>query len=314
MSQPLVTCIIPCYNRPAYVRDAIESALAQTYTALEVIVIDDGSTDDTPAVLASYGDRIRVLTQENGGSSAARNAGIAASAAPYLAWLDSDDAWLPEKIAVQVDVLEAHPEAGVAYTRCVDMDENGHPPAQPAPAIPPAVVRSDMLRLMVVESEVMPVSCLVRREALDEVGLFDPSYRFAEDWELNFRLARRYPFAYIDAPLSRVRIHPDRKTTSRWPHAQGQLMLRAAIEAARPELLAADPSPEMREALRRHDRKYAEAYYRIGRLELGRGDPAAARDNLRESMRRDPWLFKARTRYWEACLRSLGRGAGDRGA
>jgi glycosyltransferase involved in cell wall biosynthesis len=298
---PLVSCVIACYNRPVYVREAIQSALDQTYPNLEIIVVDDGSTDETPQVLASYGERIKVVRQDNAGTAAARNAGIAASSGKYLAWLDSDDAWLRQKIADQVAVAERHSEIGVVYTLCQAIDENGNPPApaEPLPR-PDEIIRDDILRMMVVESEVMTPSCLVKRSTLDSVGWYDPEYS-AEDWELNFRLAQRGPFALIPSPLTRVRIHNQRKTTDRWPHAQGLLKLRHKIEAAREKLLASDPSPEMQQAYERHRIKFADAYYRAGRLSLARGDDLEyARDSLKEAVRLNPRVAKYHTRRLQA--------------
>jgi glycosyltransferase involved in cell wall biosynthesis len=287
------------------VRYAIDSARAQTYPALEIIVVDDGSTDNTSDVLALYGDKITVITQKNSGTAVARNTGVAASKGEYLAWLDSDDAWLPQKIQAQVDAIERCPEAAVVYTRCNPMDENGEPKSPTEPIeIPEPVLRRDILAMMVVESEVLTPSVLVRRSALDRVGLFDPEYS-AEDWELNFRLARRYPFVYLDAPLTRHRIHDETKTKDRWPHALGLLKLRHKIEAARDEILAKDSSPAMVQAYERHRIKYAEAYYRVGKLALDRGDTDMAREMLDKALQLNPRVFKFYTRFWRAGLISL---------
>ncbi len=300
MTNPLVTCVIPCFNRPDYVRVAIDSVLAQTYQPIEIIVVDDGSTDDTPQVLATYGDRICVIRQENAGTAAARNTGIAASHGNYLAWLDSDDAWLPNKIAAQVQVAEEHPEAAVVYTTCQAVDSGGNPPPPVETiAVPPAVLRDDIMRMMVVESEVMPSSCLVRRDALDAVGWFRADY-LAEDWELHFRLARRFKFMQIDAPLTRYRVHESAKSKDRWPHAQGLLKLRREIEAARSDVLREDPSAAMRAAYDRHRIKFAEAFYRVGKLALDRGDVGLSRRSLREAIRRNPRVLKYYTRSLSA--------------
>jgi len=304
MKQPLVSCIIPCYNRPRYVRDAIDSALAQTYPNVEVVVVDDGSTDRTAEVLELYEDKIKVVRQDNAGTAAARNTGIDASTGEYLAWLDSDDAWTPRKIEAQVAAFERFPRAGLIYTLCNPMNEQGEPKSIDDFAIPDAVVREDIMHMLVVESEVLTPSCLVRRSALDSVGHFDPSYS-AEDWELNLRIARKYPFVYIDAPLTRHRIHDATKTKDRWPHAQGLLKLRHKIESMKDELLAADPSPAMRQAYERHRAKYAEAYYRVGKLALDRGDVEFARQMLDKALQLNPRVFKFYTRFLRAGMVSL---------
>src|SRR5690242_13247080 len=111
----LVSVIIPTYNGTAFLRETIDSALAQTYPAVEVIVVDDGSTDDTAAVIAEYGDRIKGIAQANSGTSAARNTGIRASSGDYIAFLDHDDLWAPIKLARQMRVLRDHPELGMVY-------------------------------------------------------------------------------------------------------------------------------------------------------------------------------------------------------
>jgi len=276
MNSPLVSCVIPCYNRGALVRDTIDSVLRQTYEPVEIIAVDDGSTDDTNDVLASYGNEIRVIRQENGGTASARNTGIRESKGKYLAWLDSDDTWLPEKTAAEVDVLERHAGVAQVYTAFVLMDVDGNPKATgERVAIPDAEIKADTLAMLLVESVVMPSSSMVRRSALDDVGWFDPSYDW-EDWELNFRLARKFPFAYIDAPLMRYRVHNNSKSADLWLHSQGMLQLRAKFEAARTEILAADPSTLLRDAYEKHRRKYADAYYRFGKSSLARGDIARA--------------------------------------
>ena len=107
---PKVSVIIPTYNRSKYVTKAIDSVLAQTYRDFEIIVVDDGSTDNTKEVLKPYTDRIKYLYQENTGVSAARNAGIRAAGGQWIAFLDSDDEWLPEKLSIQMDYLSRHNE------------------------------------------------------------------------------------------------------------------------------------------------------------------------------------------------------------
>src|SRR5512143_3730544 len=109
-SEPLVSVVMPVYNGARYLRQALESALAQTYRPLEIVVVDDGSTDETPAILAEFGTRIRALRQPNSGSAAARNAALDAARGELIAFLDADDLWLPQKLAVQVEYLREHPD------------------------------------------------------------------------------------------------------------------------------------------------------------------------------------------------------------
>ncbi|ETR72800.1 MAG: hypothetical protein OMM_07322 [Candidatus Magnetoglobus multicellularis str. Araruama] len=113
---PKIDVIIPVFNRPELVKEAIQSVLDQTYPNVEIIVVNDGSTDNTSAVLDSFHKKIRVIHQKNKGVSAARNTGIANSNAPWIAFLDSDDIWLPEKLSLQMAFLEKHPQAEICQT------------------------------------------------------------------------------------------------------------------------------------------------------------------------------------------------------
>jgi glycosyltransferase involved in cell wall biosynthesis len=305
---PLVSCVIPCYNGHRYVKFAIESALSQTYQSIEVIVVDDDSTDDTPEILAAYGDRIRVVRQSNAGCGVARNTGAAISSGKYLAWLDSDDVWLPNKIARQVAILEKREDIGQVHTRCWIIDEAGNPPAPVEPfPFPAEIIRDDILRTLVVDTDIFPSSCIVRRSTFEAVGGYNPAYRFSEDWELDLRLARATKFAFLDVALTCYRSHGESMSSHRWPHAVGRLQLQKQIEQVRQELLKLDPSPAMLTAYRTHSIKFADAYYKFGRYGLKNGDLNDAKTALREAIRRNPRVFKHYTRFLWSELLSLRR-------
>src|SRR2546427_4231674 len=125
MTKPVVSVVIPVYNGERYLADAIQSVLDQTYQNLEVIVVDDGSTDGSAAVAKRFGDAIRYVRQANGGVCQARNTGISVARGTYLAFLDQDDLWLPDKLAVQVAYLESHPEVGAVYCQCQVLENGG---------------------------------------------------------------------------------------------------------------------------------------------------------------------------------------------
>ena len=195
--KPLVSVVIPTFNYGHCVMDAVESALAQMYSPVEVIVVDDGSTDDTRARLEPYRDRINSVYQPNQGLSAARNTGIRAARGSLIALLDSDDAFHPRKLELQVAHLLAHPDVGVVAT-----DHFTDPGLQwPAIAEPVPVVRETLQRV-VATSRFAPSSVLVRRECFDAVGLFDTSLRSVEDKEMWIRLADRFTVDRLAAPLT----------------------------------------------------------------------------------------------------------------
>ena len=134
VGSPEVTVVIPSYNGVRYLGEAIESVLAQTHRSLETVVVDDGSVDETRALVARYGDRVRYLHQENRGLAAARNTGIRAARGTYLAFLDHDDRYLPEKIARQVAVFRERPPVGLVHTGWHFIDEHGRRVGQRAPS------------------------------------------------------------------------------------------------------------------------------------------------------------------------------------
>lgn len=198
----MVSAIIPTYNRRELVVHAVGTVLAQTMPVAEIIVVDDGSTDGTEAALReAFGDRIVYVRQANAGVSAARNRGLALARGRYLALLDSDDEWLPEKTARQVEWLEAHPDFGMVLCDVARTDADRRP-----------VDRLERRRLTpedgwvlkwaLLEPALAPVSALFRREVFERTGGFDESLRTAEDLDFHLRVARDWKIGVVDAVLA----------------------------------------------------------------------------------------------------------------
>ena len=201
-----ISVIIPAYNYARYLPEAIDSALAQTYPLLEVIVVDDGSTDDTPAVLAAYGNRIRVIRQQNLGVSAARNAGISAARGEYVALLDADDVWQPAKIETQMALFDSDPSLGLVHCGAESFDEQGRTIHFWREGMQGRVA-IDILRLEPVIAA--PSSNIVTpKRVAEEVGGFDTRMSGTEDWDFSYRVAARYEIGFTPEPLVRYRIHP----------------------------------------------------------------------------------------------------------
>ena len=192
-----VSVILPTYNRYAFVGQAIDSVLNQTYTDYELIVVDDGSTDNTPALLYQYGDRINVIRQENRGVSAARNSGIRSASGNAIALLDSDDYWLPKKLEEQVAFFEAHPDALICQTEELWFRNGKRVNPKKRHRKPSGMIFEKSLPLCLVS----PSAVMIRKLLLDEVGLFDETLPACEDYDLWLRIAWRYPVYLIDAPL-----------------------------------------------------------------------------------------------------------------
>lgn len=202
---PLVSAIIPTYNRGNLVGEAVDSVLGQTYPNVEAIVVDDGSTDDTQAQLKRYGNRIRVISQRNAGPSAARNRGIAASRGALISFLDSDDLWLPTKLERQVKLLQ---EAGETVPCClcnIMMRWNDREIASfEISALKPSVMEgiwNNVAEVLATRFVLFNQGAMVRRQALKTVGGFDESLRLLEDYELALRLSLQGPWAFVGEPL-----------------------------------------------------------------------------------------------------------------
>lgn len=241
-----VSAIIPTFNRAACVGEAIESVLAQTFPNYEVIVVDDGSTDDTAAVLAKFGERIRVLRQENRGVSEARNAGLRAARGEWVAFLDSDDLWIPEKLAVQIHDVQLHPEAVAHF---VDATMVGYPQGDISlfelrgcvETYRQAPLRSRPLG-DVLKVQFFTPTWLVKRAVLERTGQFHSDFHIFEDFELLTRAALEGPF-YINLSKGVVvrRANDDgvalsHQFNSRRPTALGNLCAIYAGLLQRPEV------------------------------------------------------------------------------
>ncbi|HEX8597882.1 MAG TPA: glycosyltransferase family 2 protein [Chloroflexia bacterium] len=198
--RPTVSAVITTYNYARFLPPAIESVLAQTLPADEIIVVDDGSTDDTAQVVARYADRgVRYVYKENGGGSSARNAGILASNCDFIAFLDGDDRWLPHKLERQVEQMVRYANVGLVSGGEWQVDARGeHPYLVARQAIEAAGVYKQML----VENFIGNTSlALVRRSVFDKVGMFDEKVPLGHDWDMWLRIAREYPISVIGEPL-----------------------------------------------------------------------------------------------------------------
>ena len=197
----LVSVIIPAYNAAGWVRRAIDSALAQQYEAREVLVVDDGSTDATPDILASYGESIRVLRQANGGLSSARNLGVDNARGEFLAFLDADDYWSPEKLVRQVRCMNDDPGLGFCSTRTRVVAPDGQPLGHwDCPRREGSILHALFLRHASIAGS--GSSVLARRHLFHQAGLFDTGLRSLEDIDMWMRLAAVSEYACIEEPLT----------------------------------------------------------------------------------------------------------------
>ncbi|MBL8163903.1 MAG: glycosyltransferase family 2 protein [Anaerolineae bacterium] len=203
-----ISVVIPTYNRADLVREAIDSLLTQTRPAQQIIVIDDGSSDETPQILKNYGEKICIIQQANAGLAKARNAGLRSVTGDFIAFLDSDD-WLPPtSLERRAAVLDAQPEIAAAYCNVQVTNWEGVP-LRLYTEVRPGPRRSGMIFAELARYNLMPpIAYMVRKTHLDSVGgFFAEDVPGVEDYDLWLRLAARYPFAYIDEPLAFYRVH-----------------------------------------------------------------------------------------------------------
>ncbi len=198
-----VTVVIPCYNAARTLKQSIQSALDQSHSEIEVVVVDDGSTDDPASVCASFNGLVRLVRQPNRGLSAARNAGVEAATGEYVTLLDADDLLLPNCIARRVEILEADPEIGLVAGWFREIDAEG----RTLDRVPERreVWREAPFRQAVRRNWGPPVGWTFRRDAFFRVGGFDPLLSSCEDWDFVIRVASRYGVGYDAEPSVRYR-------------------------------------------------------------------------------------------------------------
>jgi glycosyltransferase involved in cell wall biosynthesis len=256
MAEPCVSIVMPAYNRERYIGSAIDSVLAQTFADWELIVVDDGSRDGTRQIAERYADnhpgRIVVIAQANAGVVIARNAGIRAARGTYVAFLDSDDLWHPEKLARQVACFQQTPDASFIYTGYETIDTEGRTDRV---IRPDSRFRGHVPDLLWTEpNEILGPTLMIRRDALFAVGLFDERLRAAENVDLRLKLARLGPLEYVDAVLYRYRKHGDSLT------ADSAAMLEQMLKMIQCHF----DGPQEPAAQRLRNRALANYFYRLG--------------------------------------------------
>lgn len=215
-SNPKISVIIPTYNREQMIKEAIESVLSQTYKDFEIIVVDDGSTDNTKKVLGPYKDKIKYLRRENKGAAAARNTGIKHARGKYIGFLDSDDLWRPTKLEKQVEILDKYKDISVVYSNFIKIDENNRiiNTSDIKKYFPSGYIFREILLRKATCFLVQTL--LMRKKCFEEIGYFDTELKKGHDRDMIVRLARKYRFYGIKRNLFMFRIHNLTSRLSAW--------------------------------------------------------------------------------------------------
>jgi len=285
-----VTAAIVTFNRAAYLPEALESIFAQTLRADEVLVVDDGSTDETEAVLERYGDRIRYVRQENAGRSAARNRAVDETRTPYISFLDSDDRWTADKLALHVPVLDASERVGLVHShvdvvggdgRTLEDETRRHHELFSA-----AHRKGVTYAGYAFDCRCFSSAITARVDAIRQVGLYDPAL-LLDDYDLYLRLALDWEIVFLEGePVARYRLHEGQMTT--YELTQGQ------IQTAEKHLALLDSRPDVPDA-RRARRNFllmlARSHAVLGRERESRRELLRAL-RLDPALLREPWVVR----------------------
>lgn len=282
-----VSLVIATFNHGRLLPEALDSAIGQTLEGVEIVVVDDGSTDDTPAVLARYGDRIRVVCQPNRGLAAARNMGLAAARGAYVSFLDADDVLMPTKLAEQNAVLEQAPAVGWTYcdvlietaatgTAMRASERFGYAGRRLEGWLFPELIHGNFIPA---------IAPLVRRTALDAAGGFDERLTALEDWDLWLRLSLIAEARYSPAVLVRYRVHPGGMSEDRSRMDENRFRVLDALCRTQPAAVEG-LGPVGRRII-------ADTHNWLGKEAYARGDWAEARRRFTASLVTVPWQRQA---------------------
>lgn len=294
---PRVSIIIPAYNSARFLEEAIESVFAQTYKDYETIVIDDGSTDNTQEVLAPYLDRIQYIYQHNRGASSARNTGISHSQGEYIAFLDADDIWLPEKLSTQVEYLNNNQDIALVYSLVLWVDVHGKP-LDKRNRLSGRLPAGDVFNILYIRNFIITSSVMVRRRLLGTVGLFDESLTHAEDHELWLRIASKFKVCGIDKYLCQYRVTPQSLSERNRNAGTTFGCKRRVIE--KHYKLSHDAGRPISQALYR--RAMGRFFFHVGKYHLVQGDRNKALENFHLSLKYSHFTLRSLKTLKYCCI------------
>jgi glycosyltransferase involved in cell wall biosynthesis len=261
MNRPLVSAVIPTYNRGWLLKEAVDSVLSQDFFGYELIVIDDGSLDNTPEILASYGDSLKVIRQENRGVSSARNKGIVSSSGEYIAFLDSDDFWLSGKLSAQLAFFENNPDALICQTEEIWIKKGRR--------VNPGKRHKKMCGFFFEKSLelclVSPSAVMVKKKLFEIVGLFDEKLPACEDYDMWLRVNCRHPIYLIDSPLVVKRGGQSDQLSGM--HSLDKYRIQSIVKIIENNLLSKDQVKAAVRVLKRKCRVYSEGCRKRDRIE-----------------------------------------------
>lgn len=287
-SLPLVSVVIPVWNSAAFLKDSLDSVLSQDYPRMEVIAVDDGSTDGSNEILAAYGNRIRLLRQDNKGAAAARNLGVRSASGRFVAFLDADDVWLPGKLMMQMQYLLSHPDFKIVFGQFAfwhaGHDGQYHDPLAFLDKPETWEIKQELSGWIyadeILDSCIHMIAAVIYREVFEIIGGFDESLLAGSDYDFWLKATYRFRAYKIPRCLALYRIHPRGITgtprTTNFPY----LVLKRAVDTI--GLVGPDGRAVARSVVRR---RLAKSWLNFSLLHLDRGDASIGRRALREYLR-----------------------------
>lgn len=263
IKHPLVSVIMPTYNRAWTLKDAVDSVLLQDYPNIELVVIDDGSEDNTQELLETYKNEITVLRQENKGVSAARNKGIRQSRGEFIALLDSDDAWDKRKISCQMEFFKDHPEALICQTQEIWIRNGKKVNPKVKHKKPSGMIFEPSLDLCLVS----PSAVMMKRQLFDMKGYFNENFLVCEDYDLWLRVSSTLPVFLIDKPYTIKRGgHKDQLSNF---HSQDKFRIRSLSALMESGILTQEQTEKAKKVLKKKCTIYGNGCIKRGKKEEG---------------------------------------------
>ena len=280
MNVPLVSVVIPTYNYGHFVAEAIQSVLEQTFRDFEIIVVDDGSTDNTREVIEQFGDSVRYIYQDNQRTAAARNTGIKAARGQYIAFLDADDLWLPQKLQLQIVLFEERPHVGLVYSTIYLFESKSGAIVGEYPVS--GCHEGKVLKDLYMHPFIPSPTPLIPKDVFNVVGYFDKRFDPKEDSEMWLRIAARYEFAFVPKPLAKYRLHES--IQSKKGYEKGKRIDLAILEKV------AHDHPNQLWPLRLFRLATYEEEFGWGLIR--RGERSAGISRLKRAIRYKPWRLR----------------------
>jgi glycosyltransferase involved in cell wall biosynthesis len=278
-----VTVLIPTFNRQKMVVEAVKSVWAQTYTDYELVVVDDGSTDDTERHLEPWLPKIRYIKKSNGGECSARNVGVRQATSDYVAFLDSDDRWEPRFLDTVMQVVSETPSLGLATTACLVF-----PKGIQRPRIPKSSIKGELYSFLFQHNFITTSGVVARRDCFEKVGLFDEKLNQAGDYDMWLRIAKEFPIAFLREPLCRWYQHSTNVSCHELEH---KLCLQQVLENNYDSTRISSKDWKIRRS---------RVLVSLGKAYLGKHQRSQAQRCFREAIQVAPW----RIRPWRCFLQT----------